>query len=76
MANNQQDSSTGADPNGSKVSKDTPPSPPPNPPPSPADPATTASSSNNRPGEESQINIDTREFSPIQFPPDDERNGP
>ncbi|KAJ4138824.1 hypothetical protein NW754_011125 [Fusarium falciforme] len=72
MANNRQDSSTGADPNGSKVSKDTPPNPPPSP---PADPATTASSSNNRPGEGSQINVDTRDFSPIRFPPDDERNG-
>ncbi|KAK7402754.1 hypothetical protein QQX98_011488 [Neonectria punicea] len=48
MANNQQDSNTSADPNGSKESKTTPPNPPPTPSPNPpADPATTAS--NNRP---------------------------
>ncbi|KAJ4195489.1 hypothetical protein NW759_016445 [Fusarium solani] len=76
MANNRQDSSTSADPNGSKVSRSTPPNPPPNPPnpPNPpADPATRAS--NNRPAGGSQTDVDTRDFSPIRFPLDDERNG-
>lgn len=70
MTNNQQDSSTSADPNGSKASKSTPPNPPPNP---PADPATTAS--NNRPAGGSQTDVNTRDFSPIQLPLNDERNG-